>query len=176
MGREDTNHSSNLITMRLIYYKKNSFKTKKTPEDILRIFSDIINNPSKNAETEKLLLNDWYVRMNFKDNRFSIAIGRNAPWYEKSGMGSVLKGKIRQKRITETTNISMIIRPSYQYVFSLGLIFFFITVVLFYAILNNVKPLLILSSILLFAWYFGFLIDFNWQAKAYRRIIGNCFN
>lgn len=48
--------------------------------------------------------------------------------------------------------------------------------VLFYAISVNTTPLIIVSSILLFAWYFGFLIDFNAQVKTYKQIIGSCLN
>lgn len=94
-------------------------------------FSDVINKPGRNTEVEKLLLNDWYVRIDFTSNRFQIALGRNAPRFQPSGIHTVLKGKIRGNTNTQGTTISMIVRPSGEYVLSLGLIFVFITAVLF---------------------------------------------
>jgi hypothetical protein len=121
-------------------------------------------------------LNDWYVRVNSGGNLFQIAIGRNAPWYERSGLHSVLKGKIREKKDTHRTTISMIARPSNGYLFGLSLVFLFITAVLFYSVLKNITPPIIISSILLFLFYTLFLVDFNLQLKAYKLIIDSLFN
>ncbi|HMK27363.1 MAG TPA: hypothetical protein VK483_15130 [Chitinophagaceae bacterium] len=136
--------------MGFIFYKKILFQTKHTPDAIQQILSDMIANPRNNAVIEKLLVNDWFVRINFSGNRFQIMIGRNAQWHERSGMHSVLKGKSRKKNNKQESNISMIVRPSDAYVIYLGLMFLFITMFLLYAIANNSTPVIIISSILLF--------------------------
>jgi hypothetical protein len=162
--------------MGLMFYKKITIHTKYTPDDIRRIFSDAINKPRRNEEVERLLRSDRYVRINFTGNRFQIDLGRNAPRFARSGIHSVLKGKIRQNTNTQETAISMIVRPNDEYVLSLGLVVVFISAVLVYSIINHLTSPLIISSILLFLGYTLFFIDFNSHVKSFKRIIDNCFN
>jgi hypothetical protein len=162
--------------MGLIYYQRISFQTERNPENISRVFSDIINDRRINEEIKKLLSHDWNVSIYFNDIRFGITINRNVPWHARAGIGSVLKGKIQQNKMTRQTKIIAVVRPSNQHIFSVAIFFLFLTTVLLYAISNKLTSVVAISSILLFASYLGFLIDFNSQVESYKRIIHCSFD
>lgn len=164
--------------MCLLFYKKFSIKTSYTPEDIRRIFSDFINKKSTNTEAEKILSEDWYIGVNISGYDFWISIGRNAPRLERSGLHTVLKGKMKEnnKQDIKATIMTMTIRPANNYVIGLCLIFLCICMALVYAILNDISSLMIVSYSLLFIGYIVFLIDFNLQVKIYLRMINNWFD
>ena len=161
--------------MGLLFYKKFTIQTKHTPAVIGRIISDTINKPRRNEEVERLLRNNNYVRLNFTGDRFRIALGQIARRWQRSGIHSVLKGKMTENPNKQGTTIVMSVRPSDEYVILLGLAFLFIIGFLFFSIINHDTPPIIISSIMLFAWYTGFLILFNSQVRSFKRIIDDCF-
>jgi hypothetical protein len=169
--------------MGLFFYKKFSIQTKYTPEGIKQRFSEKINNPLtwKYAGVNKILTDDWVIRTDFTSNGFQTALTlkliTKIPFLlRREGIRTVLKGKIRQNKNIEGAIISMIVRPTDEYIYILCFLFSALIAALFYAILKNNTELLIISSILVFVSYIGFLIDFNSQVRVYKKIIDTCVN
>jgi len=162
--------------MALFFYKKFSIQTKRNGEEIKKVFSDAINNPRHYAGLERAISDGWLVLIGFSVDRFDIALKyKYLKVFQREGIRTVLKGRIREDKNTDRSVVSMVVRPSDGYIILLSFVFVAISTALFYGSANNITGLTIVSSILLFFWYFGFLLHFNSQIKTYRQIIESCF-
>ena len=167
--------------MGLFFYKRILVKTKYTHDGIKKRFSEKINNPLtwKYAGVNKILTEDWHIRIDFSIKGFQIALNLKTkiPFLlRREGIRTVLKGKISRDKNSEETIISMIVRPTNEFIVLLCFLFSALIAALFYAISKNNTGLLIVSSILLFVSYILNLIAFYSQIRIYKRIIDTCVN
>ena len=162
--------------MLLLFYKKIKIRTKYRPEQIKQKLFDVSNNKIANQKIENLVLNDWNLRISFTTFRFQMVIGRKTQSWQRGGISSILKGYIKTSENSNETSISIIIRPTNQYIISLLIIILFIAIILWYGISRSITPVFVISSILLFLWYIFFLIDFNLQTNSLRQVINSCLN
>ena len=162
--------------MGLFFYNKFSIQTKYTADRIKQIFSDAINNPRNYEGVEKAVADGWFIGVDFSADRFQIALKQKKLFLlQRENIRTILKGKIIENKNMGKSVVSMLVRLSDEYIFFLGFIFSVLIAALFYGIVNHITGLSIVSSILIFMSYIGFLITFNLQVKTYKRIIDSCF-
>jgi len=159
--------------MTLFFYKNITFQTNYASQDIESKFFNIIKKPSENQELNKLLLQNWWIRISYHNERFKINLKRNTKWNEKSGISSTMKAKIKNCDNSKNNIVSVVVRISNEYLGWLAIFIPLMTIILFYAISNDITQLIIISSIILCSFYILFIIDFNIQLRSYKRIISN---
>ena len=170
--------------MRLPFFKRLSIQTKYSPEKVKQIFPDTINDPLtwRYAGVNRILTDDWIIWINFNNDSFQITIRPKIFFllkrslFLREGLRTILKGRLRENTNNQGTLISMIIRPSDEDIVLLSFVFTALIAAFVYAISSHNTELLIISSILVFAWWIGFLMIFNSQVRVYKRIIDRCFN